>query len=161
MQSRTRRREQVEPGTYQGTHTQVGPSQVSLNVGTTESGDALAAEINNVVLGGSGLTGSETFDPSLPLGSSGEAVAATTHPNGSESFTAFDTCACTFEGHSGTVSIRAYGTVSPNGSTSGTFLISSGGASSGGLATLAGYGTFSNWGRPAGTLSLLEHLGIA
>jgi hypothetical protein len=147
-------------GTYQGTHAQVGPSQVSLNLGTTESGDALAAEVNNVVLGGSGLTGSETFDPTQPIGSSGEAVAVTKYPNGSEAFTAFDTCACSFQGQSGTVSIRAYGTVFPNGWTSGTFLIASGGASGGGLATLAGYGTFSSRGEPAGTLSLVEHLRI-
>jgi hypothetical protein len=146
--------------TYQGTHTQSGPTQTSLSLGTTASGDTLAAEVNNIVLGGNGLTGTETYDPSQPLGSTGEAVAVTTYPNGSESFTAFDNCACTFEGQSGTVSIRAYGTVSPNGSTSGTFLITSGGASSGGLATLAGYGTFSNWGQPAGTLGLVEHLKI-
>ncbi len=146
--------------TYQGTHTQVGPSQVSLSLGTTESGDTLAAAVNNVILGGNGLTGSETYDPSQQLGSTGEAVAVTIYPNGSESFTAFDNCACTFAGQSGTVSIRAYGTVSPNGTTNGTFLITSGGASGGGLATLAGYGTFSSWGQPAGTLSLMEHLKI-
>jgi hypothetical protein len=147
-------------GTYYGTHTQDGASLVSLPIGTTESGDALAAEVNNVVLGGSGLTGSETYDPTQPIGSTGEAVAVTTYPNGSESFTAFDNCTCTFQGQTGAVSIRAYGTVSPNGSTSGTFLVTSGGASSGGLATLAGYGTFSNWGQPAGTLGLVEHLKI-
>jgi hypothetical protein len=77
-----------------------------------------------------------------------------------KSFTAVDNCACSFEGQSGTVTIRPSGTVSPNGSESGTFLIGSGGASSGGLATLAGYGTFSRWGQPAGTLSLVEHLRI-
>ena len=147
--------------TFWGKHAQVGPSEVSLSLGTTESGDMLAAQVNNVILSGNGLTGSETFDPSQPLGATGEAVAATTYPNGSESFTAFDNCACTFEGQSGTVSIRAYGTVSPNGLTSGTFLITSGGASGGGLGTLAGYGTFSSWGQPAGVLGLVEHLKIS
>ncbi len=120
----------------------------------------MAAEVNNIVLGGSGLTGSETYDPTQPLGSTGEAVAVTTYPNGSESFTAFDNCTCTFQGQTGTVAIRAYGTVSPNGSASGTFLITSGGGSVGALTTLAGYGTFSNWGQPAGTLGLVEHLKI-
>ena len=51
--------------------------------------------------------------------------------------------------------------MSPNGSTSGTFLITSGGESIGTLTTLAGYGTFSNWGQPAGTLGLVEHLKIS
>jgi hypothetical protein len=147
-------------GTYLGTHAQEGPSQVSLPIGTTESGDSLAAEVNNIVFGGSGLTGSGTYDPAQPLGSTGEAVAVTTYPNGSESFTAFDNCTCTFQGQTGAVSIRAYGTVSPNGSTSGTFLITSGGGSIGALTTLAGYGTFSSWGQPAGTLGLVEHLKI-
>lgn len=147
-------------GTYYGTHTQKRASKVSESFGTTESGDTLAAEVNNIVLSGTGLTGKEKYKPSKPLGSTGEAVAETTYPNGSSSFTAFDNCACSFDGHSGTVSIRAYGTTSANGQTSGTFLISSGGAANGGLATIAGYGTFSNWGQPAGTLGLIEHLGI-
>jgi hypothetical protein len=47
--------------TYQGTHSEVGPTQVSKSLGTTESGDTLAAEVNNVVLGGQGLTGSENL----------------------------------------------------------------------------------------------------
>jgi hypothetical protein len=58
------------------------------------------------------------------------------------------------------VAIRAYGTASPSGVLSGTFLISSGGGSVGTLSTLAGYGTFSSWGQPAGTLGLVEHLKI-
>lgn len=147
-------------GTYYGTHTQIGPSVVTLPIGTTESGDVLSAEVNNVVLGGTGLTGTETYDPSQPLGSTGEAVAITAYPNGSESFTAYDNCTCTFDGQSGTVSIRAYGTVWPNGLTTGTFLVTSGGAGLGGLSTLAGYGTFTNIGAPAGTLRLVEHLRI-
>jgi hypothetical protein len=147
-------------GTYYGTHAQDGPSQVTLPIGTTESGDSLAAEVNNIVFAGSGLTGSGTYDPTQPLGSTGEAVAITNYPNGSESFTAFDNCTCTFQGQTGSVSIRAYGTASPNGVLSGTFLITSGGGSVGTLSTLAGYGTFSSWGQPEGTLGLVEHLKI-
>ena len=148
-------------GTYWGTHVQEGPSQVTLPIGTTESGDALSAEVNNIVFSsGSGLTGSATYDPTQPLGSTGEAVLVTTYPNGSESFTAFDNCTCTFQGQTGAVAIRAYGTVTPNGSISGTFLVTSGGGSVGDLSTLAGYGTFSSWGQPEGTLGLVEHLKI-
>lgn len=55
------------------------------------------------------------------------------------------------------VNIEAYGMTSADGSSSGIFLVTSG---SGGLATIAGYGTFSNSGEPAGTLGLTEHLGI-
>jgi len=82
---------------------------------------------------------------------------ATVHPNGSESFLAFDTCTCSYDGQSGTVTIRAYGTTSANGFTRGTFLITSG---TGGLATLAGWGKFSSYGQPANTLGLVEHLRI-
>ena len=39
-------------------------------------------------------------------------------------------------------------------------MVTSGGAGNGGLSTLAGYGTFSSFGQPAGTLRLVEHLGI-
>ena len=79
-------------GTYYGTHIQEGPSQVTLPIGTTESGDSSAAEVNNIVFAGSGLTRIGTYDPTQPLGSTGEAVAVTNYPNGSESFTAFDNC---------------------------------------------------------------------
>ena len=72
----------------------------------------------------------------------------------------FDNCNCTFDGQTGTITIRAYGTASPSGSTCGTFLITSGGGSVGTLSTLAGYGTFSSWDQPAGTLGLVEHLKI-
>lgn len=59
------------------------------------------------------------------------------------------------------MTIRAYGTTSANGVTKGTFVVTSGGTPvDGGLETLAGYGTFSSWGRPAGSLSLVEHLKI-
>ena len=152
-------------GTYYGTHTQVGPSLDTLSLGVTESGNTLGAELNNVVFAGTGLTGAVTavFPPTTaaPLGSTGETVITTVHPDGSESFQADDVCAaCTFAGQNGSTSIRAYGTVSPHGVVTGTFLVTSGGASDAGLATLAGYGTFSSWGQPAGTLGLVEHLKI-
>jgi hypothetical protein len=148
---------------YSGTHTQVGAS-TPISLGTpsvTESGDTLVAELDNVVFAGNGLNGSATVVPSAPPGSSGELVVVTVRPNGSESFEAFDTCSCSFDGQSGTVDLTAYGTVSPNGSTRGTFLVTSGGSSvGGGLDTLAGYGRFSSYGESSGTLRLVEHLGI-
>jgi hypothetical protein len=152
-------------GNYYGTHTQVGPSLDTLSLGVTESGNTLGAELNNVVFSGTGLTGAVTavYPPTTtdPLGSTGETVITAVHPDGSESFQADDACAvCSFDGQSGSTSIRAYGTVSPNGAIAGTFLVTSGGAASGGLATLAGYGSFSSWGQPAGTLGLVEHLKI-
>lgn len=115
--------------------------------------------------GPSGLTGAVTavYPPTTadPLGSTGETVISTIQPNGWESFEANDICAvCSFDGQSGSTSITAYGTVSPSGVINGTFLVASGGAANGGLATLAGYGTFSSWGQPSGTLGLVEHLKI-
>jgi len=152
-------------GTYYGTHTQSGPSVDTLSLGVTESGNTLGAELNDVVFGGAGLTGTITavFPPTTadPLGSTGEVVITTVHPDGSESFQADDICpVCSFDGQSGSTSIRAYGTVSPTGLITGTFLVESSGAGNGGLSTLAGYGTFSSCGEPAGTLSLVEHLKI-
>ena len=151
--------------TYSGTHTQVGPTLDTLSLGVTESGNTLGAELNNVVFAGTGLTGVVTavFPPTTadPLGSTGESVITTTNPDGSQSFQADDVCAvCSFGGQSGSTTIRAYGTVSASGVVNGTFLITSGGATNGGLSTLAGYGTFSSWGQPAGTLALVEHLKI-
>jgi hypothetical protein len=72
----------VRSGTYYGTHTQTGASVQTLNLGMTESGDTLGGAVNNVVLAGTGLTGTLTVDLSQPLGSTGEAVLATTHPDG-------------------------------------------------------------------------------
>jgi hypothetical protein len=147
-------------GTYSGTHTQSGDTVETLPLGVTASGDTLTAEVNNVILAGSGLEGTVKVDPGAPLGSSGEAVALTTFPNGSTSFTAFDTCSpCHFGGHSGSASLRAYGTI-VDGVTTGTFLITSGGTGAGDLSTLAGYGTFTSKGQAPGTLALVEHLRI-
>ena len=138
---------------YKGTHTET--STKSEVFGTTSSKDTLVGEMNTDVLGGAGLTGAVT-----------EQVLATVHANGSEGFTALDSCTCSFDGQSGGVTIRAYGTSTKNGYTYGVFLIVSGGpmtqsgASTGGLGTLVGWGTFSSGGQPAGTLRLWEHLKI-
>jgi hypothetical protein len=132
-------------GRYTGTHTQT--ANQSAVFGTTSSGDTLVGEQNTVVLGGNGLTGTVS-----------ERVLSTVHPNGSSIFTVLDTCTCTFAGHSGTVIIRAYGTSAVDGFTHGTFIVTGG---TGGLATLAGHGTFSSAGQPQATLQVVEHLRIA
>ncbi len=127
---------------------------------TTSSGDVITANLNDFALAGTGLTGSGTYDSSLPPGSSGDAVLSTVYPDGSRSFIAYDTCNCSFGGQSGPSTIRFYGTSAANGWTHGTFLIVSGGAvPGGGLQTLAGWGTFSS-SSPTGTWRLVEHLRI-
>jgi hypothetical protein len=148
--------------TYSGTHT-VTPV-TSLPPVTTESHYTITADLNDFALAGTGLTGSGTYNSSLPPGSSGDAVLATRYPNGSKSFIAYDTCNCSLGGQAGTVTMRFYGTTSPNGFTYGTFLVTSGGTATGttygALSTLAGWGTFSSAGQPAGTWRLVEHLRI-
>jgi hypothetical protein len=130
-------------------------------IGTTSSGNSIFALFENFTIGGSGLTGSGTYNPSEPPGSSGEAFLATQYPNGSVQFTAYISCDCSFGGQSGTISIRAYGTTAANGYTSGTFLVTSGGGPApGSLTTLAGWGTFSSAGEPSGSVRLVEHLAI-
>jgi len=143
--------------TYTGTHT-VTKLVGSRSFGVTVSGNTLDAELNDVTLSGTGLTGTINVKPGSTLGSTGESVLMTVFPGGTESFTAYDACNCSFEGQSGGVSIRAYGTVSASGKITGTFLVS-GGLS--GLATLAGYGTFTSAGQATGTLKLSEHLDIS
>jgi hypothetical protein len=151
---------------YRGAHT--ATNVTSLPNVTLSSGNTVAAQLNNFALTGKGLTGTGTLNQSLPPGSTGEVVLATVSPNGTESFTAYDTCdSCSFDGQSGATSIRAYGTTYANGFTTGTFLITSGGPvvvgpagpgpSTGGLATLAGYGSFFGSGS---TLTVIEHLRI-
>ncbi len=148
-------------GEYHGTRTQIGPTVETLPLGVTSSGDTLVAQLNNVRLAGSGLEGVLTVDLDQPPGSSGEAVLSTTRPDGSVSFTAYETCAvCSFQGHHGSVALRVYGTVSADGLTTGTFLVASGGTGNGDLSTLAGYGTFSSVGEPEGTLATVAHLEI-
>jgi hypothetical protein len=152
--------------TYIGSHTESNPTP--LPTVTTSSGDTIAAVLSDFALTGKGLTGTGTLNPSAPPGATGEAVLATVYPRGDESFTAYDNCdACSFHGQNGAVSIRAYGTTSRNGFTTGTFLITSGGPfvvgpagpgpSTGGLATLAGYGSFFGSGS---TLTIIQHLRI-
>lgn len=86
---------------------------------------------------------------------------STGNPDGSDSFIAYDLCStCSFDGATGSATIEAYGETSAHGSTSGTFIVISGGAGNGGLSTLAGWGTFSSAGEPAGVLRLVEHLRI-
>jgi hypothetical protein len=148
-------------GTYYGTRTQIGDSVETLPFGVTASGNTLVAELNNVVFAGSGLEGTLTVDTTQPPGSSGEAVLATVHPDGSESITVFETCnPCSFQGRTGSTTLRAYGTISATGLVTGTFLVASSGAGNGDLSTLAGYGTFSSVGQAPGTLALVSHLAI-
>ncbi len=143
--------------TFIGVHTQIANVQ-SLPPVTTTSGDTLTVDINNVVLAGRGLTGPITFDPTAPQGTfTGETVFSTNHPNGSSSFTALDICSCKFRGHTGSVAIEAYGTTTAKGFTTGHFVIR---YAEGGLATLAGWGTFTSAHQPAGSLLVVEHLAI-
>ncbi len=150
--------------TYFGTHT--ATLVASLSSITSKAGNTLNAQIFNFALAGRGLVGTGTFPPGgMPGQSPGEAVLSTTFPNGSTTFTAFDTCdKCSFAGQNGIVSLRAYGTTTKKGFTSGTFLITSNGtilptptSPVPGLATLVGYGSF--WGSGA-TLHVVENLGF-
>jgi len=142
--------------TYFGLH-------VSTNLGTlpgypvaTESGDSIIADLNSFTLSGTGITGTA---------SSGEKYLATAYPDGSQSFVAYDTCdSCTFDGQTGMVTLRAYGTTTPSGFTTGTFLITSAGTvvPNGAippppLSTLTGYGKFYSFD---GIAFVIEHLGF-
>ena len=99
--------------------------------------------------------------PQLPPGQSGELVLGTAYPSGSTSYEVMETCTFHFQGKTGSATVRAYGTGTPSGVNYGTFLIASGGAEHGGLSTLAGWGTFSSVGEPAGSLRVVDHLRIA
>jgi Protein of unknown function (DUF3224) len=143
--------------TFIGVHTQTA-NVSSSSIGPTVSGDTLTTDINNAVLTGRGLTGPTTaFDSTAQFASTAETVLSTVHPNGSSSFTAVDNCNCTFRGQTGSVTIEAYGTTSAKGFTRGTFVIR---YAEGGLATLAGWGTFTTDHQPAGSLLVVEHLAI-
>ncbi len=155
--------------TYYGTHTATPNTSIPpVPPVTTESGYTITLDLNNFTLAGTGLVGSGTYNPSIGPELSGDAVLTTVYPNGSKSFIAYDACNCSLGGLAGTTLLRFYGTTSPSGLTYGTFLITSGGAypvvpgetTNGALATLAGWGTFSSAGQPAGTWSLVEHLRI-
>ena len=155
--------------TYFGTHTDNGSPVLSLPPVTTDAGNTITADIFNFTLASKdgGLVGTGTFPTggSPGPGQSGEMLLATTFPNGTESFTAYDTCdKCSFAGQNGSVSLRAYGTTDRHGFTSGTFLITSNGtvlpdrtSPVPGLATLVGYGSF--WGSGP-TVHVIEHLGF-
>jgi hypothetical protein len=147
-------------GRYRGTHKSTLVS--TLPQVTTEAGDTIVVQANDFVLRGAGLTGSGTYNPSQPPGSTGEVVISTVYPNGMRSFEGIDNCSCSFHGQTGSVTIRFYGTSWGNGAVQGTFLVVSGGAGHGGLATLAGWGTFSSFGRPgtASTVRIAEYLRI-
>jgi hypothetical protein len=140
---------------YFGKHT-VTAHVLSLPTVTTESRYKITANLNNFRMAGTGLTGSGTVNPMAPPGMSGEALLATVYPTGSQSFIAYDTCNCRFQGRTGTIAIRFYGT-SAYGSTHGVFLVVSGGTGHGGLSTLAGWGTFFGSGS---TWVLIEHLRV-
>lgn len=144
--------------TFTGTYT--SETVKTLTIATTESGDHIVAALGDFTIAGSGLTGSGTYTPTLPPGHTGSALLATVYPNGTESFTLYLNCDCSFGGQTGTIRIRAYGTTSRQGYTSGTFFITSGGTPSGALEMLAGWGTFNNFGEPTGTVRILEHLAI-
>jgi hypothetical protein len=144
--------------TYFGRHTATNVE--SLPPVTTTSNYTITADLNDFTLKGTGLTGSGTVDPNAQPGSTGEALLATVRPGGSRSFIAFDNCdSCSFGGQTGSTTIRFYGTTTANGLTSGTFLVAVGGTGVG-LPTLAGWGTFTSAGQPAGTWRLVEHLRI-
>jgi hypothetical protein len=145
---------------YGGRHIEVS-NFAEAEFATTSTGDTLSGELNNAELTGWGLTGSITIDSSTTYDGSGENVLETTFPGGWSSFEANDLCTCSFQGQTGTISIRAYGTTSPNGYTSGIFVVDSGGAESGGLGTLAGWGTFTSAGHNnPNVLDLTEYLAI-
>ncbi|MBV9207297.1 MAG: hypothetical protein JO037_18285 [Actinobacteria bacterium] len=144
-------------GTFTATHV------ASLPPVTTVSGYKITADLYNFTLAGGGLTGTGTeSSPPNPQGP-GAALLATVYPDGSRSFIAYVTCnpdQCRLGKTRGTTMIRFYGTTTPRGLTYGTFLVVAGGAQAGGLAKLAGWGTFTSAGQPAGTWRLVEHLRI-
>jgi hypothetical protein len=156
--------------TFAGTYTSTTTTLHTIT--TTESHDHIFAVVSDFKIAGSGLTCSATVTSGLRLGAAGNvapgsALLATQYPNGTESFTVYMYAHCSFEGKSGTVKLRAYGTTQRNGYTSGTFFVTSGGSGSPAshwapsmatLDMLAGWGTFTNAGEPTGTVRLVEHL---
>lgn len=144
--------------TYYGTHKATFVDRAESV--KTESGYTITAVLNNFTLKGNGLTGSGKANPSELPQPTGDAVLSTVYRDGSSSFIAYDSCdKCKFGGQTGTTTLRFYGTTTASGLTSGIFLVTFGGAvPSGELPTLAGWGTFTSAGQPAGTWSLVEHL---
>ena len=72
-------------------------------------------------------------------GEATETLDAVVRRDGSAVFTVLDICECTFSGRSGVVVIRSVGTLQPDGSFTGRWVIT---AASGDLAGLRGSGTF-------------------
>jgi hypothetical protein len=146
--------------TYDDTYTfsQVG----AIPPVTTEAGDRLLGKLKNFSIAGSGLTGSGTVNPKKKPATSGEADLITVYPSGWKTFTAFDTCKpCSLDGQTGKISLRLYGTTSPSGLTNGTFLLTSGGGlTPGSLRTIVGFGTFTSYLQPAGSLQFTEHVAV-
>ncbi|HUA48615.1 MAG TPA: hypothetical protein VMA77_25510 [Solirubrobacteraceae bacterium] len=167
---------------YDGTYTTTSTVD-SFNFGTTSTGDSLVGALADATIAGRGLKGSVAYDsatlgsPSASVltgcfggtcaGSPGEMYLGTVSPSGLTRFTLKITCACSLGANSGEAGIEVYGTSLPNGQSFGTFLITSGPdvfagppltVPTGGLGGLAGYGTFSSFGEPSGTVRLVEHL---
>jgi hypothetical protein len=135
-------------GTYHGTR--VALTDHTAVIGQLSSGDTILGSQGNISLRGAGLTGPGH-----------EQAILTLYPDNSASFYAVDACApCAFDGASGPLQIIATGHIAPSGLQTGSFLLLSGGSSNGGLATLAGWGTFTSAGQPGNTLALTEYLGL-
>jgi hypothetical protein len=151
--------------TYFGLHTSTNVATLPGYPVTTSSGDSIIAELNSFTLSGTGITGTATYTGGPPGRVPGEAYLATAYPDGSQSFVAFDTCgACSFDGQTGQVTLRAYGSTDRSGLTTGTFLITSAGAVVASptspvppLSTLTGYGKFYAFD---GITFVIEHLGF-
>lgn len=146
-------------GTYHGTY--AATPEASLPAINTSAGDQINGDLFDFTLSGGGLNGTGTYDSTQQPGSTGAAILSTTYPDGWSKFTGYLNCTCSFDGQSGAITIRVYGTTSPSGFTFGTFFVTSGGASvTPGLQTLAGGGTFTSKGEPAGSLAVTEYLAI-
>jgi len=135
-------------GSYWGERSQTSDAETTF--GTTVSGNTLLGGSNVAAYSGSGLVGAVAGK-----------TLATVRPNGWTTFTALDTCTCSFDGKSGTVTIRAYGATSPHGFTFGTFLVVTGPITGDDLSTLAGWGTFHSEHHGSTDLIIKEHLGFA
>ncbi len=152
--------------TYTGTLTTSSVATLPGYPVTTSGGDSIFADLNSFTLSGSGLTGTATYAGGAPGQAPGQADLGSTASSGWSHFVTYDTCTtCSFDGQTGPFTFRTYGATWPGGGhTQGVFLITSGGAVLDtptspvpGLATLAGWGTFSGSGN---TVTLVEHLGF-
>jgi hypothetical protein len=133
---------------------------------TTSSGDSIFADLNDISLGGTGITGTADYSGGAPGQAPGQAELGSTTTGGWSHFITYNACAsCSFDGQTGALSFRTYGATWPTGGhTQGVFLITSSGAvlptstsPVPGLALLVGWGTFSGTGT---SVNLVEHLGF-